>query len=225
MHPPPCTYFPPSVVTRSVRLHPECSGADRHRRLRLHGVLASIRHERIVHLDVVHVARPDQQRVGRVGRALVAVAAAFDRETQVIFACEIHSRGNVLGVARRDRIHAGLRSPRIDPSQGFCEPRRIADEVGIFEVLREFLGGVAIRIGLENRKREVHLDQVSADRFIELLPRRLRWPCGIGRTAPTKIRRARPQPARQNRQQRRRSDRPQECSSVHCDCTQSRDVT
>jgi hypothetical protein len=48
-----------------------------------------------------------------------------------------------------------------------------------------------------------------------LLPCRLRWPSGIGRTAPAEIR-TRPNAVRQKRQEcRRRSDCFQECSSVH----------
>ena len=53
--------FPALGRNRVVRLHPDRSSADRHRRLRLHSMLASLRNERVMHLDIVHVPRPNQQ--------------------------------------------------------------------------------------------------------------------------------------------------------------------
>ena len=141
-----------------------------------------------MHRDVVHVPGPNQQRIGRIGGALVAVAAALDHQAQIIFARKIHRRSDVVGISCRDRVYARLGSPRIDPSQGLREPGLIADVVRISQVLREALGCGACRIGFEYRKREIDGNQISADRIIELLPRRRRWPCGIGRTAPAEIR-------------------------------------
>src|SRR5215472_9590190 len=51
---------------RVVRLYPYRAGSDRHRGLRLHRMLASLRHERVMHLDIVHITCPDQERIGRV---------------------------------------------------------------------------------------------------------------------------------------------------------------
>ena len=142
----------------------------------------------VMHRDIVHVPGPNQQRIRRIGGALVAVAAALDHEAQVIFAGKIYRRGNVLGISCRDRVDAWLGSPRVDPSQGLREPGLIADVVRIFQVLRSEAWRRRCRIGFEYRKREVDRNQISADRIIELLPRRRRWPCGIGRTAPAEIR-------------------------------------
>ncbi len=90
-----------------------------------------------MHLDIVHVPRPDQQRIRRIGGALVAVAAALDHQAQVIFAGKIHRRGNVLGISCRDRVNAWLGGPRVDPSQGLREPRLIADVIRISDVFQE----------------------------------------------------------------------------------------
>ena len=63
-----------------VRLHSNDAGAERNRRLRLHHVLASARNERVMHRDIVHVARPDEKRIGRIGSTLIAMTSALDHE-------------------------------------------------------------------------------------------------------------------------------------------------
>ena len=60
---------------------------------------AALRDERVVQRDAVHRARPDQQRVGGIGRALVAVAAAFDDQPQMLFAREVDGGNDVFGLA------------------------------------------------------------------------------------------------------------------------------
>ena len=114
-------------------------------------MLASLRYEFRMHRDVVHVPRPNQQRVGRVGGALVAVAAAFNHEAQVVVAGEIDGLGNVVSISRGDCVRAGLGSPRIDPSQGLRESGLIADVVRIFQILQQEFGGGAVGIGFEDR--------------------------------------------------------------------------
>src|SRR5258708_17390232 len=151
-------------------------------------MLASLGNERGMHRDIVHVPRPNQKRIRRVGGTLVAMAAAFDDQAQVIFAGKFTAFGDVMCISCRDRVNAWLGDPRIHPSQRLSESRLLADVVWIFYVLQETLGRGAGRIGLEYRKRKVYCNQISADCIIELLPRRLRWPCGIGRTAAAKIR-------------------------------------
>jgi uncharacterized membrane protein len=42
------------------------------------------------------------------------VAAAFDHKVQIVFAGEVHGRGNVLGISYSYRVYAWLRGPRID---------------------------------------------------------------------------------------------------------------
>ena len=65
---------------RVVCLRSDRPGAERHCRLRLHSVLASIRNERVMHRDIVHVTRRDQQRIGRIGGTLIAMTAALDHQ-------------------------------------------------------------------------------------------------------------------------------------------------
>src|SRR5262249_23928432 len=62
----PLNVYPSLSGDRVVRLYPDRAGSDRHRVLRLHRMLAPQRHERVMHLDIVHVTCPDQQRIGRV---------------------------------------------------------------------------------------------------------------------------------------------------------------
>ena len=93
-----------------------------------------------MHRDIVHVPRPNQKRIRRIGRALVAVAAALDHQAQVIFAGKIHGLSNVMGISCRDRVNAWFGGPCVDPSQGLREPRLIADVIWISQVLREKLG-------------------------------------------------------------------------------------
>ncbi len=99
-----------------------------------------------MHRDIVHVPGPNQKRIRRIGRALIAVTAALDHQAQVIFAGKIHGLSNVMGISCRDRVNAWFGSPGIDPSQGLREPRLIADVLWISQVLRETLGCGACRI-------------------------------------------------------------------------------
>ena len=88
-----------------------------------------------MHGNVMHVPRPDQKRIGRVGGALIAVAAAFYHEPQVIFASKIYGCCDVLRIPCRDRVNAWLGSPRIDPSQGLRESKLIAEVKRISQIL------------------------------------------------------------------------------------------
>ena len=54
----------------------------------------------IVQGDGVHGTGPDQKRIRCVGRALIGMAAAFDRQTQPMGAGEIHRRHHILGPVR-----------------------------------------------------------------------------------------------------------------------------
>ena len=74
-----------------------------------------------MHLEVVHMARPDEERVGGVGGALIAVTAALHHQAQVIFAGEIHRLGDVVGISSGDRVDARLSGPGVEPSEGLRE--------------------------------------------------------------------------------------------------------
>src|ERR1700730_14366805 len=112
-------------------------------------MLASLRNERSMHRDIVHVPSPNQKRVRRIGRTLVAVATALDDQAQVIFACKIHGLSNVLRISCCDGVNAWFGGPCVDPSQRLREPRLIADVIWIFQVLRETLGCGTPRISFQ----------------------------------------------------------------------------
>ena len=76
------------------------------------------------------------------------MAAALDHQAQVILAGKIHSLGDVLSISSHDRVNARFGRPRIDPCQGLCEPRLIADVIWISDVLHETFGVSAFRISL-----------------------------------------------------------------------------
>ncbi len=74
-----------------VEIHPYRSGFGRDSRCWSDAAFATFGHERIVQDDPVHPASPDEQRVRRVGRTLVAVGTALYDEPQIIRAGESDS--------------------------------------------------------------------------------------------------------------------------------------
>ena len=79
---------------RVIGIHPHCA--------RLYGYGGSGEHarlpdERIMHGDGAHGPGPDQQRIRRVGGALIGMAAALHRQAQLVGAGEIHRRDHVFG--------------------------------------------------------------------------------------------------------------------------------
>ena len=98
--------------------------------------LAALGDERVVHDDGLHPPGPDEQRVGGVRRALVAVAAALDDQAQVVLAREVDRGDDIGGVARGDRVDARLRRPGIDPAEGLGEPGSSPRKYG-FDAARE----------------------------------------------------------------------------------------
>jgi hypothetical protein len=68
--------------------------------------------ERVVHLDVVHVPRPDQQGIRSVRGTLVAVTAALDREALTVSLSCFHADfdGHAASIGRQRLIVAAARS-------------------------------------------------------------------------------------------------------------------
>jgi BAAT / Acyl-CoA thioester hydrolase C terminal len=71
-------------------------------------------------------------------------------------------------------------------------------QVWVLQIREKIFCGGSRRIGFEDREGKVYRNQIAADRVIQLLPRRLRRPPGIGGTAPAEIRISQ-QAVRQNR--------------------------
>src|SRR5262249_43487725 len=113
------------------------------------------------------------------------------------------------------RVDTRAGFPRVDPSEALRQPRMLAYEVWVLQVHEKLFCASSVRIGFEYRERKVHGDQITAHRVVELLPRRLRWPCGVARTTSAYRWGGRPQPSRHQREERRRSRGPQEGSSLH----------
>ena len=110
---------------------PERSGLDCDGVLR--GLLAftSLADESIMQGDGVHLPRPDQQGISRVGGALITVATAFDDQPQMVLASEVDRRHHVGGLVGRHRVHAGGRGPAIEPAGRLRQTDLIADVIRI----------------------------------------------------------------------------------------------
>ncbi len=151
-----------------IGMQPDHAGAQRHRGLR--AVAAALADEGVVQLDAVHGARPDQQRIRRVGGALIGVAAALHREPQPMGAREVDRGRDVGGIARRHRIGAGRRRPGIDPAAGLGQRDVVADQPGVLQAFEE---GGALRTGRRRPaglERRLHLDELAAHLSVQFLP-------------------------------------------------------
>ncbi len=121
----------------AIDLPPDRARFDRHRRRRLDAPRAARADKGVVHGDGVHLACPDQKRIGRVRAAEIAVAAAFDDEPQIVLAREIDGGDDVGGRLDGDRIDARPRSPGVDPAERLGEPDLVAEIVGILQLLED----------------------------------------------------------------------------------------
>ena len=120
--------------------------------------------------DVVHFASPDQQGIRGIGGALVAVAAAFHHQPQVIIAGEIDGSDNVLGASGNDRVSARCRSPALEPAGGLRATRLFANEIGIFHLLDPRRAGRAAGGVGAWSERGRHRDEITPDLLFQLFP-------------------------------------------------------
>ena len=159
-----------------VGVSPDCAGPDRHRRLRLGAALAAGADEGVVQDDRVHMARPDEQRVGRVRRSLVAVAAALHHQPQVVLPGEIDGRDDIAGRLGGDRVDARPRRPGADPAERLRQPDLVAEIVRVLELLEDLCAVRIERSADAGRERRTHLDESAADLPVKLFPGRLGRP-------------------------------------------------
>ncbi len=197
-----------------VGLQPDGPGANAHRRLRLEFSRATLANERIVHHDVVHGPRPHKERVGRVGRPLVTVPAAFDDQAQIVLPREVHRCNDVFGFPGGDGEDAWFGSPRIDPPGGLGEGRVIADVKWILEPGEEFRA--CLWIVLTGRERGFNFGEAAFNRARELVPVGRGWPFRRAGSS-ARIRRARSgAPATRNERESRQCDGAfEKLASVH----------
>ena len=204
-----------------VDLPPERTGLDRDRRLRRVPSRASGADECVVQRDGVHPARPDQQRIRRVGGALVAVAAALDDQAQIVLAGEVDRGDDVRSRAGRHRVGARPRRPGVDPAEGLRQPDLVAEVVGILQALEDPRARGALRRCAASGKRRADLDEPAPDIPVEpLQSASAGHPGSPGRTrAPARsaTRRRRWRHVRETRslRERRRCDRPEHAPSAH----------
>ena len=83
----------------------------------------------------VHRPCPHQERIGRVRRALIAVAASLDDQAQPVVAREIDGGGNVGGAVRHHGERARVRPPRIQPARNLGAGRLVAQVERIAQAL------------------------------------------------------------------------------------------
>ena len=120
---------------------PETTGADTDGGTRCDTAHTAFADEGIMERDGIHAPRPDEERVRRARIAEVAVAAAFDDETEPMLAGEVHGGGDVRCVLGGDGIGARFRRPGVRPAERLRQRGVIADEVGIPEILEELRAG------------------------------------------------------------------------------------
>ena len=87
----------------------------------------------------MHMTRPDQERIGRVRCALIAVAAPFYDEAQIVFAGKIYGGSDVVGVSCSDGVDTRFGGPGVNPAQGLGYAGVVANVVGVFQHLRREL--------------------------------------------------------------------------------------
>src|SRR6202044_351443 len=119
-------------------------------------------------------------------RTLIAVAAAFHHQTQIILTGEVDRCRNVVRIPRCDGEHARFREPRVDPSEGLGEARLLADIVWILDVRDQALAASTTDILDARLDRKFHRNQVSVNSVIEPFPRRFGGPVCIFWTPPAK---------------------------------------
>src|SRR5207244_11739462 len=90
--------------------------------------------EGFVQRQAAHRASPDEERVGRVGGAEVAVAGALHDEAELLLAREVDARDDIRRVACPDRIDARRRRPGVEPAGNLRARGLVADIEGVMEV-------------------------------------------------------------------------------------------
>ena len=213
---------------RVVDCEPPRAGFDGNRRLRSLRGAAANGDESVLQLDPAHLAGPDQQRVGRVRRALITVTATLDDEAQIVFSREIDRRNHVRRRSHPDGVGARHGIPCIHPAGSFRKRRIVADEIRVEHLLEEGLTGGAVGDGAACGKRIVELDEAAADVVEEIVPAGLGRPRGIARTHPDKWRLGSSSRRCCRAGKWSEADRSrgfQECPSVHCRAPRNRECS
>src|SRR5262249_35627678 len=113
--------------------------------------------ERVVHLDVAQLVRPEEQRAARCARASeIVVAGTLDHEAQPMPPGEVDRRRDVGGAFDRNRPRAWRRRPGIEPAQRLGAARLVLDPIWIAQLVDRGGAVTALRIddaGIEGKSR------------------------------------------------------------------------
>jgi len=80
--------------------------------------------------DGIHPSCPNQQRIRRIGCALIAVATTLHDESQIALAGEIDGGDDIVRRPGNHCVRAWLRRPGVDPAEGSRQPDLVTEEVG-----------------------------------------------------------------------------------------------
>src|SRR5205823_2554889 len=120
--------------------------------------------ERFVQGHPVHRARPDEERVGRVRGAEVAVAGALHDEAELVVTREIDAGDDIRRVARPDRIDARRRRPGVEPAGNLRARGLIADIEGVMDVGEDLAARRATALPAAGVEERLHLEEIPPDR-------------------------------------------------------------
>ena len=123
-----------------------------------------------------HPPGPDQQRIRRIGGALIAVPAALDDQPQIVRPGKVDSSHHIGGALGRDGIGARRRRPGIHPAERLRQADVIAQEIRVFQVLEQLRAIAAGRRLGTGGERRGDRDQPSADGLPQRVPACLRRP-------------------------------------------------
>ena len=116
--------------------------------------------------NVMHTTCPNQERIGRIRCALIAVATSFDDEPQIVVAGKIYGGCDVVGISCSDSVDTRFGGPTADPAQGLGDAGGIADVVGVFQICEESFALRALGRGHACVHRKIDLNQVASDRLL-----------------------------------------------------------
>jgi len=116
--------------------------------------------------NVMHMTCPNQERIGRIRCALIAVASSFDDEAQIVVAGKIYGGCDVVDISCSDSVDTRFGGPTVDPTQGLGDAGGVAEIVGVFQICEESFAVRALGRGHAWDHRKIDLNQVAGDRLV-----------------------------------------------------------
>jgi hypothetical protein len=141
--------------------------------------------ECVVQDDVIHRSRPDQQRIGRVRRSLIAVTAAFNAKPKPVLVGEVDGSHHIGRCFGRNGIDAWFRYPCVYPANGLRSSGLIADIVRIPQSRELGLAFGAVWVCAVG-EQWFYFDDTAADVMVQPFPACHTRPRRIGRANASK---------------------------------------